>query len=92
MKRSKTDAVDAEILAIYYEKMPFEVWEKPADEKIELRVFSRRIAALNKLKSQNKNQLHALSSTDEVPNLVIQQVNELIESVRKQIVKCQHFS
>jgi transposase len=85
MKRSKTDAVDAEILAIYCEKMSFEAWEKPGDEMIELRAFSRRIAALNKLKSQNKNQLHALSSTDETPNLVIQQVNELIEVLEKQI-------
>ncbi len=85
MKRSKTDAVDAEILAIYCEKMPFEAWEKPADESIELRAFSRRIAALSKLKSQNKNQLHALSSTAETPELVIQQINELIEVLEKQI-------
>ncbi len=85
MKRSKTDAVDAEILAIYCEKMSFEAWNKPADETIELRAFSRRIAALNKLKSQNKNQLQALSSTDETPDLVIQQINEFINVLEKQI-------
>ena len=28
MKRSKTDAVDAGILAIYCERMPFEAWER----------------------------------------------------------------
>ena len=54
MKRSKTDVVDAGILAVYCEKMPFEIWDKPTGEKIKLRAFSRRIAALNTLKTQNK--------------------------------------
>ena len=85
MTRSKTDAVDAEILAIYVEKMPFEAWERPADETITLRAFSRRIAALNKLKAQTKNQLHALTSTEETPQLVIDQINELVNVLKKQI-------
>jgi transposase len=85
MKRSKTDAVDAEILAIYCEKMPFERWDRPAKEKIELRAFSRRIAGLNKMKAQAKNQLHALVSTDETPKLVIQQINELIDVLKNQV-------
>ena len=85
MKRSKTDAVDAEILAIYCERMPFEVWLRPADENITLRAFSRRIAALNKLKTQTKNQLHALSATEETPTLVIEHTWELIGLLEKQI-------
>lgn len=85
MSRSKTDAIDAEILAIYAERMPFEAWERPADEYITLRVFSRRIASLNKLKTQTKNQLHALVSTAETPQLVVDQVEELIKVLEKQI-------
>ena len=60
MTRSKTDAIDAENLAIYAERMPFEAWERPADECISLRATARRIAALSKQKIQTKNQLHAL--------------------------------
>jgi transposase len=85
MKRSKTDVIDAETLAIYCERMPFEAWQRPADETITLRAISRRIAALNKLKTQTKNQLHALSATQESPSLVIEQTEELISLLEKQI-------
>lgn len=85
MKRSKTDAVDAEVLAIFCERMPFEPWDRPAEEMISLRALSRRIAALNKLKTQTKNQLHALSSSQETPGLVTETTNELIEVLEQQI-------
>lgn len=85
MVRSKTDAIDAENLAIYAERMPFEAWERPSDECISLRAIARRIAALNKQKTQTKNQLHALKSTVETPILVIEQTEELIDILEAQI-------
>jgi len=85
MMRSKTDAVDAEILAIYAERMPFVTWERPEDETIDLRAISRRIAALNKQKAQAKNQLHALTSTQETPKLVVEQTEELVAFLARQI-------
>ena len=85
MKRSKTDEVDAEVLAIYCERMPFDPWERPADEIITLKAVSRRIAALSKLKTQTKNQHHALSSTQETPDLVIDTTDELIKILEQQI-------
>ena len=85
MKRSKTDEVDAEVLAIYCEKMPFDAWDRPADEMISLRAISRRIAALSKLKTQTKNQQHALSSTQETPDLVTATTHELITVLEQQI-------
>ena len=90
MKRSKTDVVDAETLATYCEKMDFQTWQCPADEIIALRATSRRIAALQKLKTQTKNQLHALKVTKETPGLVIEQTNELIEVLEKQIQALQN--
>jgi transposase len=85
MKRSKTDAVDAETLAIYCERMPFEVWQRPADESIALKAISRRIVTLVKLKTQTKNQLHALNATEETPALVIQHTEALIAVLEQQI-------
>ena len=86
MVRSKTDAIDAENLANYTERMPFVVWERPADEYIGLRAISRRIAALTKQKTQTKNQLHALKSTQETPQLVIDQTEQLIDIFELQII------
>jgi len=85
MKRSKTDEVDAEVLAIYCQRMPFKAWNRPSDELIVLRAISRRIAALTKLKTQTKNQRHALSSTQETPDLVIETTHELIKILEQQI-------
>ena len=85
MKRSKTDEVDAEVLAIYCQRMPFKAWSRPSDELIVLRAISRRIAALTKLKTQTKNQRHALSSTQETPDLVIDTTHELIKILEQQI-------
>jgi len=85
MKRSKTDAIDAEILATYCERMPFESWQCPADELISLRAISRRIAALSKLKSQTKNQRHALTATGGTPNVVIEHTDDLIIILESQI-------
>jgi transposase len=85
MKRSKTDAVDAEILMVYCERMPFEVWQRPGDANIALKAISRRIATLTKLKTQTKNQLHALTATVETPRLVINHTVELIDLLDKQI-------
>ena len=85
MRRSKTDAVDAKTLAVYCEKMPFEAWQRPADEHLMLKAISRRIAALNKQKAQTKNQLHALKATTETPAIVIEHTEALIEVLEKQI-------
>ena len=90
MKRSKTDAIDAEILAIYAGRMPFEVWNRPTDECISLRATGRRIASLNKLKTQTKNQLHALEATVETPALVIEQTEQLIVVLEAQITTLRH--
>jgi len=86
MKRSKTDAIDAEILATYCELMPFESWQCPADELISLRAISRRIAALSKLKSQTKNQLHALTAIKGTPRIVIGHTDDLILVLESQIL------
>lgn len=85
LKRSKTDAIDAEVLAIYCERMPFELWERPADEILLLKSLARRGAALKKLKSQTKSQFHALTATEETAALVIEQTEELIEILEQQI-------
>ncbi|MCK5355274.1 MAG: IS110 family transposase [Methyloprofundus sp.] len=85
MKRSKTDAVDAEVLAIYCQRMAFEPWQCPADEYLALKAIARRITALNKLKAQTKNQIHALTATQETPAIVIDHTEELIAVLATQI-------
>ena len=85
MTRSKTDQVDATVLAQFAETMPFESWLAPDDKVLELRAFSRKLAALAKLKTQTKNQLHALESSVSVPEIILEETQASIEFLENQI-------
>ncbi len=60
--RSKTDSVDAQVLLEYARRMKFQPWQPPAAESLQLRDISRRIKALTKQATQEKNRLAASSS------------------------------
>lgn len=85
MKNSKTDAVDANTLAEYAERMEFVAWTRPCNEKIALRSLARRILALTKQQTAAKNQLHALTVTAETPKAVLKDANLAISQLEKRI-------
>jgi transposase len=85
MKNSKTDAVDAETLAQYAERMDFVAWARPSDEKIALRSFARHIDALTRQKAAAKNKLHALSQSLENPKSVLRDAKLAISQLERRI-------
>lgn len=91
LKNSKTDAVDADTLAQYAERMPYQAWARPATEALSLRLYARRINALTHQKVMAKNQRHALSVTGGTPEavqhdvaLAIAQLEERIEALNRE--------
>jgi transposase len=58
-QRSKTDTADAVVIREFVERMPFEPWNPPGQEILDLRALSRRISALNVAITQERNRLHA---------------------------------
>jgi transposase len=87
MKNSKTDAVDADTLAQFAERMDFVAWTRPSDEKIALRCYARRISALTDQKAAAKNQLHALAASQETPKSVLRDVKLGIAQIEKRIAR-----
>ena len=85
LRNSKTDAVDADTLAQYAERMPYQPWTRPADEALALRSLSRRINALTREKAMVKNQQHALSFSPETPKAVQHDVKLSIAQLEKRI-------
>jgi transposase len=85
MTRSKTDSVDAAVLALYAEKMEFVPWQMPDIKVLELRAFSRKIAAIVKLKTRTKNQLHALEASASVPAVILEETQNSIDYMESQI-------
>jgi transposase len=67
MLRSKTDKLDASVLLELVRRMPFVSWQPPRQTAFALRAFSRRIAALIKIRTQERNRLHAAEHSRESP-------------------------
>ncbi len=90
LKHSKTDAVDADTLAQYAERMPYQAWTRPDNAALSLRLYARRLNALTHQKTMAKNQMHALSVTGGTPEavqrdvaLAIAQLEERIEALSR---------
>ena len=85
LKNSKTDAVDADTLAQYAERMPYQPWLRPAAEALMLRTLARRINTLTRNKAAAKNQHHALTFSPETPKAVLRDLKLSIAQLEKRI-------
>ena len=85
MRNSKTDAVDADALAQFAERMDFVPWTRPSPEALGLRAFARRIEALTRDRAASKNQQHALCACQDTPKAVLQDVKLAIAQLQKRI-------
>ena len=84
--RTKTDAVDAAVLAPFAQRMPFTPWQRPDDlAALAIRACARHLAALNKLHTQTKNQLHAAQQTTTTPDFLIASRHQSIAHFDAQI-------
>jgi len=85
MQNVKTDAIDAELLAQFVERMDFVKWKSPAGDVFAIRSYGRRLVSLGKEKTKAKNQLHAFSLTKRTPKVVIDDVLLSIQQIESQI-------
>src|SRR5216684_989320 len=85
LRHSKTDAVDADTLAQYAERMPYQPWARPADEALALRCLARRINTLTRNKAAAKNQRHALTFSPQTPKAVLRDLKLAIAQLEKRI-------
>ena len=85
MKHSKTDAIDADTLAQYAERMPFTTWVRPTPQAFTVRSFARRINALTRQKAMTKNHLHALAFGPDLPQAVLDDAKLAIAQLEKRL-------
>lgn len=71
LRRSKTDAADAEALAEYSLRMPFEPWRRPTQAALQLRAITRHLAALTEEHTRQVNRLEAARSSAATPRCVL---------------------
>ena len=90
LKRSKTDALDAEALMEFARRMPFVPWQPPAQQILDLRGLARRITALNKMLSQEKNRLHAACRCTELTAVIREDIDDNIRHLQQRIAYLRH--
>ncbi|HEX4496401.1 MAG TPA: transposase [Thermoanaerobaculia bacterium] len=85
LRRSKTDAVDAQVLLEYSQRMRFQPWQPPASEALELRAIGRRIADLTDLATQEKNRLHAARFVSSLGTVVCQDLEAHLQHLEDRL-------
>ena len=87
LRRSKTDALDAEVIVEFAKRMPFKPWTPPDPETLNLRAISRRIESMTKTATQEKNRLHAAGAFDEMSTVVRNDIEVNIRHLEKRIAR-----
>jgi transposase len=87
LRRSKTDALDAEVLLEFVRRMPFLSWQPPPSEALQLRAVARRMIALIRARSQEKNRLHAARHCHELSGLVRHDIEVNIRHLDRRIAR-----
>jgi transposase len=85
MKRSKTDPIDAKLLAEYAERMPFRAWQPPSKPARQLCAIARAIHQLTEISTMQKNQLHAAGSTVTTPKIIGQELRRSLAHQKRGI-------
>lgn len=82
---SKTDGIDAALLAEYGERMEPRRWTPPSEARLGLRDIGRQINRLTATRTQAKNRLHALQSKQSTMPMLIEDEQDGIETLNKRI-------
>jgi len=89
LKQSKTDPLDAALLAEYGDRMTPAQWIPPDPMRLALRDIGRQINRLTATRTQAKNRLHALQSKSCTMPLLIEDELEGISMLDKRIDRLQ---
>lgn len=87
LQRSKTDAIDAQVLLEFVKRMPFRAWEPPSSNRLQLRALARRIGALTQTKTQEKNRLHSTEFGQHLHQAIRRDLETHIRYLERQIQK-----
>ena len=85
MQRAKTDLVDAEVILAFVERMPFEPWQPPSDDVLQLQSVSRRIEQVKVMLNQELNRRHAHRYRTSAGRCVVQDIDANIRSLRRRV-------
>jgi transposase len=87
LRRSKTDAADAVVLAEYSQRMPFTAWQSPEANHLRLRTTGRYIESLVVEQASVKNRLRTAESTATTPRAVLRDLKQAQATLSRRIAR-----
>lgn len=85
--RSKTDPADAQVLAEYARRMPFQLWHPPSGTVLQLRAITRHLASLTQQHTRESNRLHATSASTQSSRWVQQDLKRSLRHLEHRAQK-----
>lgn len=82
-RRSKTDAVDAQLLKEYGSRMEWKAWEPPSAPVMALRQMARRIKQVVALRVAEENRLHVANTTATTTPEILEDLEATIAHFRE---------
>ena len=87
VQRSKTDPLDALVLLEYAARMPFQPWQPPPAEALQVTALARRIHALTQQCTMEKNRLHAVTATATTLPVIVQDLRRSVRGLEAAIAR-----
>lgn len=87
LQNSKTDSIDAALLAEYAMRMQPRLWTPPDHNRQAIRSLGRHINRLIGSRTQAKNRLHAMKATRSTPALLVEDEQDAIEMLDRRIAR-----
>lgn len=85
LQRGKTDRLDAGTILQFVERMPFQPWQPPAQEVLEIQHISRRIAQLNVELTRERNRREAANRLGRIGQVVVDDTTSNIDQLKCRI-------
>ena len=87
LRRWKTDAADALVLAEYSQRMPFTAWQRPGIRELRLRTIGRHIESLVVEQARLKNRLRNGEGTATTPRAVLLDLKQALAAHLRRLAK-----
>lgn len=92
MQRSKNDQMDAVMLREFVMRMEFTAWTRPENSTLALWAMARRLEALTKLCTAEKNRQHAAGVSHAMPACVRDSVARTLRLLQREIKKLREMA
>lgn len=87
LQRSKSDPVDAWVLAEYAARMPFQPWQPPSPAALSVTALARRLHALTESATREKNSRHAVSATGTTLKILVADLKRSLQAIARAQVR-----